>query len=139
MYICGDGKQAVLVDAKGKVRKAWKNLKSKLSKSTVEKLRQDTQLPKSVNILKGIIKILQQYVHFDDSRIYLLLALWVIASYLYSVFSYCGYLFLHSKLMRSGKTRVLEVLTHLVFNATPPLNAPTPPSIRDYATEGGTV
>jgi len=125
-YVCGDGRQAVLVDSKGQVRKAWKNLKSKLSKTTVDKLRKNTALPKSAFILKKIMKILKEYIHFEDQRIYLLLALWIIASYLYSVFSYCGYLFFYSKLMRSGKTRVLEVLSHMAFNASQPLNAPTP-------------
>jgi hypothetical protein len=55
------------------------------------------------------------------------------------MFSHYGYLFLHSRQKRAGKTRTLELLSHLAFDATRPLNAPTPPSVRDLADEGHTV
>jgi len=74
-----------------------------------------------------------------DERLYRLLAAWSIGTYVYPLFSHYGYLFLHSKFPRSGKTRVEEALSHLCFEATVPLNAPTVATIRETAAEGHTV
>jgi hypothetical protein len=75
----------------------------------------------------------------QDERLYSLLAVWTIGTYVYPLFSHCGYLFLHSVLPRSGKTRAEEILSHLCFEATHPLNAPTGLAIRDTAAEGRTL
>jgi hypothetical protein len=64
---------------------------------------------------------------------------WSIGTYIYPLFSHYGYLFLHSRFPRSGKTRVEEILSHLCFEATVPLNAPTVATIRETAAEGHTV
>jgi len=47
--------------------------------------------------------------------------------------------FLYSPTPRCGKTRVEEVTSHLAFEATAPLNAPTPPTMRETAVGGGTA
>ena len=78
-------------------------------------------------------------MHYEDQRIYLLLATWTIASYFYPIFGHFGYLFFHSTLPRSGKTRSEEALSHLVFEGGAPVNSPTVPTIRDTAAEGRTL
>ena len=90
--------------------------------------------------LEGRLReVFRSYLHFRDARLYSLLSAWTVGTYCYPIFSHFGYLFFHSKLWRSGKTRTEEVISHLSFQATAPLNAPTAPTIRDTAAEGGTV
>jgi hypothetical protein len=83
--------------------------------------------------------VLCSYTHLNDVRLYSLLAVWSIGSYLYPLFSHFGYLFFYSTFPRSGKTRMEEIFSHLCFEATRPLNAPTVPTIREFAAEGHTL
>jgi hypothetical protein len=83
--------------------------------------------------------LLRSYLHFGDERLYTLLSVWIIATYVYPIFSHFGYLFFHSRFPRSGKTRSEEILSHMCFEATVPLNAPTTATIREMAAEGHTV
>ena len=70
------------------------------------------------DLLTRISSTLARYVHFDDKRVYLLVSLWILGTYVYSMFSHYGYLHLHSTKKRSGKTRVLEVSHHLAFEGS---------------------
>jgi hypothetical protein len=83
--------------------------------------------------------ILREYIYFEDARVYTLLSVWILGTYVYSMFSHYGYLFLYSPTPRCGKTRVEELTSHLAFEATNPLNAPTPPTMRETAVSGGTA
>ena len=90
-------------------------------------------------LLTEIANLLCGYVYYKDKRVYTMLAAWVMGSYLYPLFGFFGYLFFYSKRPRSGKTRIEEVLSHLAFQASGPVTAPTVPVIRDTAAEGGTL
>src|SRR5206468_7159073 len=81
----------------------------------------------------------QNYLFLPDERLFTLFAVWIASTYVYSMFSHFGYLFLFSDKARCGKTRAEEVLSHLAFDATEPRNAPTPPSMRETAVAGGTA
>jgi hypothetical protein len=83
--------------------------------------------------------VLRTYVYFADARVYSLVTLWAMGTYLFPIFSHYGYLVLHSVVPRSGKTRAEEVLSHLCFEATAPLNSPTAAALRDIAAAGRTV
>src|SRR5688572_16228278 len=48
-------------------------------------------------------------------------------------------MFVYSALPQSGKTRLLEILHAVAFDATVPLNAPSAPAIRENAQTGGTL
>jgi Protein of unknown function (DUF3631) len=113
--------------------------RAKISKDTVKLFLDGSVQPHGSRVLCECGKLLRRYIHFDDERVYALLAAWIVASYLYPVFSHFGYLFFHSELKRSGKTRTEKVLSHLAFEATAPLNAPTVPSMREMARNGGTL
>jgi hypothetical protein len=82
---------------------------------------------------------LQSYLWLPDQRFYWLLTVWIIGTYCYPIFGHYGYLFLHSKFKRSGKTRTEEILSHLCFQSSHALNGPTAPALRETASEGGTV
>ena len=137
-FACGDGKKAVSVSSTRQL-KITVPLSSKLSKELVEGFRQGLEGKDGKELFDCLRKILKEYLHFKDDRLYLFQSLWIVGTYLYSQFSHYGYLFLYSKEMRSGKTRTQEVFTHLSFEATEPLNAPTTAVIRDLADAGGTL
>lgn len=135
---CGDGTNGVIVYSDGGLRIAKSGcIRTRLDSRTVDQFRSDP--PQVEDPFGRVEAILTTHVHFDDPRLYGLVALWIIGTYVHSIFSHYGYLFFHSVLPRSGKTRLLELLNHLAFEASPPLNAPTPAAIRESAANGGTL
>ena len=138
---CGSGEYAVFVCSNGKLEKTeWTDdSAAKLEPTCVERFMSGGPRVEGKELLNRCQGLLRSYTHVEDERIYSLLAVWSIATYVYPLFSHFGYLFLHSRFPRSGKTRVEEILSHLCFEATVPLNAPTVPMIRDTAAEGHTL
>src|SRR5205807_3149134 len=76
-------------------------------------------------LLDAICKHLEQYVFIKDRKLYRLVALWVIATYLHEEFEYMGYLFVYSPEMGSGKTTLLSHLHLLVNKSTGVTCSPT--------------
>ena len=136
---CGDSEKGVVVRS-DRTREVVPTgfRRTKLSPDVLTKYLRGDRSPSSRRLVERVTGTLEQHVYFEDPRLYTLVALWVIGTYLYSTFGHYGYLFLFSMLMRSGKTRVIEVLSHLAFEASAPLNAPTPASLRELASGGGT-
>jgi hypothetical protein len=68
----------------------------------------------------------------------LLVAVWIVAIYLYQAFEYFPYLVLRSPEKRCGKTRLLDVISLLAFNAHQPTASPTEAQIfREPREDGG--
>ena len=135
----GDGSKGVKVHSNGEVHEAMQGvLSTRFTRSTLERWSKQQPVATS-EIVARIGQVLRSYVHFPDERYGDLVALWALGTYAYSMFSHYGYLHFYSDRPRSGKTRVLEVLHHLAFEGTVPLNAPTPPVMRDSAAEGRTL
>jgi hypothetical protein len=140
-YGLGGGGDSVRISSSGKLGnwEGTEELGAKLERETVQHFLDNLGHTNGTELLHDCRKCLQAYVHFQDERIYLFLPIWTLATYVYLIFSHFGYLFFHSLLPRSGKTRIEEVLSHLAFEACDPLNAPTVPTIRDTACEGRTL
>ncbi|MGO9517238.1 MAG: DUF3631 domain-containing protein [Candidatus Korobacteraceae bacterium] len=138
---CGNGESGAWVDSNKKVEQALSLSTSfaRLSPRCVEHFISDASRIDGGALLTRCQAFLRSYVHFDDERLYVLLGVWSLATYVYVLFSHFGYMFFHSQFKRSGKTRAEEILSHLCFEATGPLNSPTVPTIRDTASEGGTL
>jgi hypothetical protein len=79
-------------------------------------------IPRTADLIFTLSDLLTRHVFFKDERIPVLIAVWVLGTYLYDVFSYYGYLWLNSPVKRCGKSLVLDILQHLCANATPRLN-----------------
>jgi hypothetical protein len=138
----GTGENAIAVCSKRKLERQEQHESlpiSKLTREAVQEFRSQSKPIAGPELFRQCRSLLSDYVHLGDERVYDLISVWMIGTYLYALFGYYGYLFFHSKLLRSGKTRLLEVLSHLCFNATVPLNGPTVPTIREAATDGGAV
>ena len=137
---CGGGENAVLVCSDRTLHKAGRiSVYAKLRPECAERFNSGEPGIDGHILVERLKEVLRSYVHLNDERLYSMLSVWIIASYMYPVFSHLGYLFFYSKFPRSGKTRVEEVLSHLCFEATRPLNAPTVPTIREFASEGHTL
>ena len=138
---CGDGARGVVVRSDGTNEVARAGVQSTRFPKEVAKSFLAGQLsgPRGDALSQQLEHFLRDHVHFDDPRHYTLVALWIIGTYLYSIFGHYGYLYLHSTRKRSGKTRLLELLFHVCFQASGPLNAPTPAALREMACEGGTL
>ena len=138
-FACGNGEEAVYIQSNKELSFANRTLNSRLDKAIWYSFLQDEQVVQAATIVCELKQILREYIHFEDERLYLLITFWIIGTYCYTDFGHFGYLFFHSKLMRSGKTRIQEIISHLAYEASQPQNAPTAPVIRELAAEGGTV
>lgn len=138
---CGGRENAVFVYSNKKLEKTeWADEGgARISPATIHRFVDGWSKVKGKDLFERCEELLRSYLHVDDERLYTLFAVWTMATYVYRLFSHFGYLFVHSTFPRSGKTRVEEVLSHLCFEATVPLNAPTVPTIRDTAAEGRTL
>jgi hypothetical protein len=137
----GNGTTGVTVCSNREIKAATSGVGRTRMRPSHEMLEQwfDAPAPSGKSLLGKIAAIFVSYLYFADPRHYTLLPLWTLGTYVYSIFTHYGYLHLFSPTPRCGKTRGQELVHHLAFEATQPLNAPTPPVIRDYAAEGGTV
>jgi hypothetical protein len=69
-------------------------------------------------VLDRVTGLLSSYMIFDAPWHAPLIALWITGTYMHALFYYYGYLRARSKSKRCGKTRLLELLASLCFNAT---------------------
>jgi hypothetical protein len=140
VFGCGDGHRGVLVHSSGDIEPTTSGtVPTRLSPATVQRFLDKSGQVNGGDLFVRLKSLLRDFVHFEDERLYTLVTLWAMGTYCFSIFSHYGYLFFHSILPRSGKTRTLEMFSHLAFEATTPLNAPTPASIREMAVEGRTL
>lgn len=92
------------------------------------------------DLLCRLQEFFRDYAFFQDPRIPLLLATWTMGTYLYQTFSVYPYLVLRSPQKRCGKSRVLDLLAEVAFNATSRCTNPTAAVLfRDPASNGGTM
>ena len=81
-----------------------------------------------------------RFAVFRDSRIASFLAAWTLGTYVYRAFRIFPYLALRSPDKRCGKSRVLDLLSLLAFNASPRVVNPTEAQIfRGPSRNGGTL
>jgi len=129
----------VYVSSKKKLREAQTAFITKLSRKAVEKFLNNADDISGNGLFKKISNIYKQYIWHEDERLYLLQTVWTIGTYQFTLFSHFGYQFIYSKLMRSGKSRTEEIISHLAYEATQLLNSPSAPSIRETVAEGRTI
>ncbi len=81
-----------------------------------------------------------RFAVFRDKRIPFLLSAWTLGTYCYRVFRVFAYLALRSPDKRCGKSRVLDLLSLLAFNASPRVVHPTEAQLfRGPSRNGGTL
>ncbi len=92
------------------------------------------------DLLADLRAFFTRFVVFRDKRLPLLLAAWTLGTYVYRVFRVYAYLAFRSPAKRCGKSRVLDLLSLLAFNATARVVNPTEAQIfRGPSRNGGTL
>ena len=84
-FACGNGTTAVFVSSQGQVKEADKPLRSKLTRELVETIRSNPQPVDGKELLSQVTEVLKDYLHFEDKRLYLLQALWIMGTYTYLI------------------------------------------------------
>ena len=62
-----------------------------------------------------ICEYIKRFVFFTDQRWFYFLGLWVMGTYLYKVFNYYPYVWLHAE-KQSGKSLLMKILSRIAFN-----------------------
>lgn len=106
----------------------FKFTRSRLT-SSVGKRYRSSDVVNGKDLLDRLTCLFSSYVFFRDKRIPLLLAIWVIGTYLFKIFTFYGYLWITSPTKRCGKSKLLDLLSHVCFNATPLTVIPSEASI----------
>ena len=95
-----------------------------LDQSTTATLPLDLypEVPRTADLIFQIRSLLTRHLFFKNPRLPLLIAIWILGTYVYQSFTVFGYLWANSAEKRSGKSRLLELLEKLTSNATPRLS-----------------
>jgi hypothetical protein len=109
-------------------------------KISIDTILNLTDLPtvNSAKILFALIEQLQKYVEFDDKRFYSFVAYWIIATYFHKRFGSFPYLFINA-VKSSGKTKLLDTIKLLAYNAVFSPNMSTSALFRLIQSAGATV
>ncbi|MGE0827434.1 MAG: DUF3631 domain-containing protein [Candidatus Binatia bacterium] len=92
------------------------------------------------SLLNDLRQFFARFTVFRDNRVSLLLATWTLGTYCYRIFRVFPYLALRSPNKRCGKSRVLDILSLVAFNASPKTVHPTEAQLfRDPSRNGGTL
>jgi hypothetical protein len=76
-------------------------------------------------LIERLRQFLCRFVVFRDVRTPVMIAIWIMGTYLYILFRYYGYLLIRSPEKRCGKTLLEALLSSVSFNATTLLTHPT--------------
>lgn len=91
-------------------------------------------------LLADLRAFFTRFAVFRDRRVPLLLAAWTLGTYVYRVFRVFPYFVLRSPVPRCGKSRILDLLSLLAFNASSPTTNPTAAQLfRSPSRNGGTM
>lgn len=72
----------------------------------------------STSIIDKVESFLRRYIFFTDDRLYLLVAVWTLATYFHRDFEYFGYLAISSPEPECGKSVLLRILDKFVFKSS---------------------
>jgi hypothetical protein len=96
--------------------------------------REYLSLQLSVTV-RAMTTLLRQHVNFINPATAILVAFWIVNTYVFDAFEYAGYIHLRSTKPGSGKTTLLKVMARLSCGKPPVLTAPTAATIFRSATK----
>jgi hypothetical protein len=90
-------------------------------------------------VIERVHELLVSHIWFAEGWQPALISIWVVGTFLHQLFAIFGYLHLTSATKRCGKSQLLDLLSHLCFNATQAISDPSPAFIfRDAERNCGT-
>jgi hypothetical protein len=109
-----------------------------LSPQAIRRYRRDERV-ELADVITRVRELLVKHVRFSETWQPDLIALWVIGTFMHSLFAVFGYLHITSAAKRCGKALLLDLLGHLCFNATRSATDPSPAFVfRDAERNCGT-
>lgn len=96
-------------------------------------------VPLTYDLISKVADLLGRHVFFKDKRIPLLIATWVLGTYVYETFTYFGYLWLNSPVKRCGKSLLEDILSNVCCRATSRVSNLTESVIFHLAHKGKTL
>lgn len=97
---------------------------AKFTLSGFEKYLVGGYIPKSNKAFEMVTKLLKRFIYFPNPETYKFLSIWIMGTYLFNNFNYFPYIHIQAP-KGSGKSVLLDILSHLCFNAKYYVN-PTP-------------
>jgi len=76
------------------------------------------KIPLTINLILKLSELLNRHIFFKEKRLPLLIATWVLGTYVYDLFTFFGYLWVNSPVKRCGKSLLQDILSHLCFQST---------------------
>lgn len=107
---------------------SFRFIRSKLTSSVGRRYKSGDSVNGN-DLLGHLTRLFSSHIIFRDQRFPLLISIWVMGTYLFKIFQFYGYIVLTSPVIRCGKSRVLEILSCVCFNATPLTAIPSEASI----------
>ncbi len=123
----------ILLQSDGKVRlpepdEEFKFIRSKLTQSIAKRYRA-RETVKGKELVEHLVRLFSDHIFFSDKRMPLLLALWTMGTYFFKAFKFYGYVLINSPVKQCGKSLLLDLLSHVCFNATSRLVIPSDASV----------
>jgi 5S rRNA maturation endonuclease (ribonuclease M5) len=103
-------------------------ISSNLDSKTVRRFLEGEKVNGS-DLVKGLSNLIRDHIFFKDQRISILIAFWLLGTYLFETFNFYGYLWVTSPTIRCGKSLLLDLLSQLAFNSTGRLINPSVASL----------
>jgi Protein of unknown function (DUF3631) len=127
-----------------KAREAKKKQKAEVEAEPEEKQEEIPQelLAKAWltrDLIATVSNVFKRFVVIQDQRMYTLIAIWTVATYVYESFDYFPILRVTSPTKRSGKTRLLEILRQLASRSAGILINPTEAILFRVTNRGATL
>jgi len=118
----------------------WKGWKARRGKNGgTEGARLSGPLRLTRDLILDIAFLLSQHIFFKDKRLPLLIATWVLGTYIYDIFTFYGYLWINSPVKRCGKSLLEDILSQVCFKSTPRLSNTTEAALFRLADAGHTL
>jgi hypothetical protein len=75
-------------------------------------------VPLTKNLIHELADQIRRFIFFKGERVPLLIATWILATYVHDRFKYFAILWITSPVMRCGKTRLIDILDQLVWRSS---------------------
>lgn len=97
------------------------------------------QIPLTTDLILKVSELLNRHIFFKDKRLPLLIAVWILGTYIYDLFMFFGYLWINSPVKRCGKSLLEDIISQICNKATPRLSSLTESVAFHVADEGMTM
>lgn len=75
-------------------------------------------VPMTKELIYDLAALIRRFIFFKDQRVPLLIATWIIATYIYLRFQCFPLLWINSPVMRCGKSRLVDIIDKLAWNSS---------------------